>query len=68
LEDIIQFSLRENRFWLDIMSEHALFLKSGFPCDAVALIEEAQRFQNQFTALKNEYDMLVDHLRAGDVS
>jgi hypothetical protein len=44
----IERSLTENRFWLRIMKEHAIFLADGFNRHDVALIAEAEKFQQLF--------------------
>ena len=31
--NFIEESLRQNKFWLRIMKEHALFIRLGLPCD-----------------------------------
>jgi hypothetical protein len=40
--------LEENRFWLQIMMEHAFFLRLGFPATATGLIRQAKEFQDIF--------------------
>lgn len=42
----------EIKFWLQIMEEHALFIKTGLPCDKPDLIEEAAAFEKEFKALR----------------
>ncbi|NLY75970.1 MAG: DUF2935 domain-containing protein [Firmicutes bacterium] len=54
--DYIEDSLRQNRFWLRIMSEHALFIRLGLPCYAADLINQAQNLQNLFEQLKVRAD------------
>lgn len=49
-------NLEELKFWLRIMEEHALFIKAGLPCDNVALISEADSFQQEFAALRARAD------------
>ena len=49
-------NLEELKFWLRIMEEHALFIKAGLPCDNVALISEADTFQQEFAALRARAD------------
>ena len=49
-------SLRLNRFWLQIMSEHALFIREGLPCGETELINEARQFENIFAELKARAD------------
>ncbi len=45
-------NLEELKFWLRIMEEHAQFIRAGLPCDSVALIGEADNFQQEFAALR----------------
>jgi len=47
-------SLDEIRFWSRIMKEHSLFLKLGFNCDDVQLIQEADRFYSLFEGIENQ--------------
>jgi hypothetical protein len=47
----IERSLTENRFWLRIMKEHALFLGEGFSRGDTQLIQEAERFFHYFDQL-----------------
>ncbi|MGE5604748.1 MAG: DUF2935 domain-containing protein, partial [Bacteroidota bacterium] len=54
--EFIEESLRQNRFWLRIMAEHALFIRLGLPCDATDLINRAQTLQNLFEQLKARAD------------
>ncbi|XEQ95112.1 hypothetical protein SCACP_40150 [Sporomusa carbonis] len=42
----------EVKFWLHIMEEHALFIKTGLPADKKDLIEEATSFEREFKALR----------------
>jgi hypothetical protein len=44
----IDRSLTENRFWLRIMKEHALFLSEGFSRNDTNLIQEAIKFFHYF--------------------
>ncbi len=46
----------EVRFWLEIMRDHAVFIKSGLPCDRKDLIEEAQNFYREFSTLLNRLE------------
>lgn len=50
----VQRSLTENRFWLRIMKEHALFLSEGFNRRDNDLIAEANRFFRLFDQLLRE--------------
>ncbi len=42
----------EIKFWLQIMEEHALFIKTGLPFDKPDLIEEAAAFEKEFKAFR----------------
>lgn len=44
----IERSLTENRFWLRIMKEHALFLSEGFSRNDTQLIQQTDRFHYYF--------------------
>lgn len=44
-------TMEEVKFWLEIMREHALFIKLGLPCDNTALINEAEGFYKDFGTL-----------------
>ncbi|MFK4465092.1 hypothetical protein ABH960_000674 [Bacillus sp. RC252] len=44
----IERSITENRFWLRIMKEHALFLGEGFNRNDKNLIQQVEQFYNQF--------------------
>lgn len=44
----VERSLTENRFWLRIMKEHALFLGEGFNCKDTQLIQQVNRFFHYF--------------------
>ncbi|WP_379969078.1 DUF2935 domain-containing protein [Ectobacillus sp. sgz5001026] len=44
----IERSLTENRFWLRIMKEHALFLGEGFNRNDKALIQQVDQFYHYF--------------------
>ena len=52
----IMESLRQNRFWTQIMSEHALFIREGLPCTETALIDEARQLERIFANLKARAD------------
>jgi hypothetical protein len=56
--DFIRRSLEENRFWLRIMNEHALFLSEGFSRRDSDLIREANRFFTLFDQLLAELESL----------
>lgn len=49
-------SLRQNRFWTQIMSEHALFIRQGLPCEEKELIKEARQLEKLFAELKARAD------------
>jgi Domain of unknown function (DUF2935) len=44
----IERSLTENRFWLRIMKEHALFLSEGFNRNEKSLIQQVDQFYHLF--------------------
>jgi hypothetical protein len=44
--------IEEVKFWLHIMEDHALFIKTGLPFDKPDLIEEASTFEREFKALR----------------
>mgnify|MGYP001214517045 CR=1 FL=1 len=46
--DFITESLRQNRFWTQIMSEHALFIRQGLSCEEKELINEARKLEKIF--------------------
>lgn len=52
--DFVRRSLEENRFWLRIMKEHALFLSEAFNRRDNDLIAEANRFFRLFGGLLKE--------------
>ena len=43
--------MEEVKFWLEIMREHALFIKMGLPADEPGLIKEAEGFYKDFGSL-----------------
>lgn len=45
-------NLEELKFWLDIMQEHALFIKTGLPCDQGEWIREADTYYEELGNLK----------------
>jgi hypothetical protein len=46
--------MRQVRFWLRIMKEHALFIRLGLPCEEEALRREAQCFYELFEGLEKK--------------
>ena len=44
----VERSLTENKFWLRIMKEHALFLGEGFNQKDINLIQQTERFYHYF--------------------
>ena len=48
--------LEEVKFWLHIMEDHALFIKTGLPCYKPDLIEEAAAFEREFADLRVRAD------------
>ncbi|MBP2650391.1 MAG: hypothetical protein H6Q74_1216 [Firmicutes bacterium] len=49
-QPIPPLSLEELKFWLRIMEEHALFIKTGLPYENISLINEAESFSQQYSA------------------
>ena len=43
-------NVEELKFWLQIMQEHALFIRAGLPSEDSGLIDEAQNFYREFGA------------------
>lgn len=52
--DFIAESLNNNLFWLRIMMEHALFMRLGFACINVDLINEAQQYEQAYSEQLNQ--------------
>jgi hypothetical protein len=57
-EPLEPLNLEEVKFWIRIMEEHALFIKSGLPCDKTDLLDEAQSFYQDFGALRTRAERL----------
>lgn len=57
-EPLEPLNLEEVKFWLRIMQEHALFIKSGLPCDHNEYMDEAQAFYQEFESLRLRADRL----------
>ena len=57
-EPLEPLNLEGVKFWLRIMQEHALFIKSGLPCDQTEYINEAQAFYQEFESLRLRADRL----------
>ncbi|AIF54218.1 DUF2935 domain-containing protein [Pelosinus sp. UFO1] len=51
-EPLEPLNVEEMKFWLRIMEEHAIFIKSGLPKDNSDLIDEAESFQREFESLR----------------
>lgn len=49
--NFVEDSLALNRFWLQIMMEHAIFLRLGLPCDRQDLIDRARYFEDRYRRL-----------------
>ncbi|HBX22180.1 MAG TPA: hypothetical protein DEF34_00875 [Desulfotomaculum sp.] len=60
-------SLRLNLFWLRIMSEHALFIRLGLPCEEVALRLEAEQLQKEFARLLDEAQQIAENPTKNEV-
>ncbi|HBV98465.1 MAG TPA: hypothetical protein DEF36_15715 [Desulfotomaculum sp.] len=52
--DFIRDSIDNNLFWLRIMMEHALFMRLGFACINLDLINEAQRYEELYSNLLSQ--------------
>lgn len=57
----------EVKFWLHIMEEHALFIKTGLPADKTDLIEEAAAFEREFKALRVRADKLTSEKKFAEL-
>lgn len=60
-------NIEEVRFWLDIMQEHAQFIKMGLPCDRTDLINEAQNFIREFDTLSNRAERVQNQNRFNEL-
>ncbi|WP_094607860.1 hypothetical protein SPSIL_055890 [Sporomusa silvacetica DSM 10669] len=59
--------LEEVKFWLHIMEEHALFIKTGLPFDKPDLIEEAAAFEREFKALYVRADKITSEKKFAEL-
>lgn len=59
--------LEEVKFWLHIMEEHALIIKTGLPFDKPDLIEEATAFEREFKALRVRADKLTSEKKFAEL-
>ena len=50
---VASLNMEEVKFWLEIMRDHALFIKLGLPADNVGLINEAESFFKEFSSIVN---------------
>ncbi len=66
-QPIPPLNLEELKFWLRIMEEHARFIKAGLPCDSVALITEADNFQQEFAALRDRAERVQGQRQFADL-
>ncbi|WP_071392758.1 DUF2935 domain-containing protein [Bacillus tuaregi] len=55
-------SLTENRFWLRIMKEHALFLGEGFSRNDKPLIQQADRFYHYFEQQEKKANQMMNNV------
>lgn len=60
-------NMEEVRFWLDIMQEHALFIKLGLPFDQTELIKEADAFYRDFGALKDKANRVTSEKKFAEL-
>ncbi|PKG21938.1 DUF2935 domain-containing protein [Niallia nealsonii] len=58
----IERSLTENRFWLRIMKEHALFLGEGFNRKDKQLIQQTDRFYSYFEQQEKKAYQLINNV------
>ncbi len=58
--NFIEESLRQNKFWLRIMKEHALFIRLGLPCDEKDLITQALKLEKLFNDLLEKLQNLCN--------
>jgi len=59
--DFINDSLDNNLFWLQIMMEHAIFMRLGFACVNIDLIREAERYEQAYLKLLNQAKRIVSN-------
>ncbi|MGI8382458.1 DUF2935 domain-containing protein [Priestia megaterium] len=52
IDEFVERSLDEIRFWSRIMKEHSLFLRLGFRCEDTQLIQEANQFYHLFEQIE----------------
>lgn len=60
-------NIEEVRFWLDIMQEHAVFIKLGLPCDRTDLLNEAQNFIREFDTLGNRAERVQNEKKFNEL-
>lgn len=58
--NFINDSIDNNLFWLQIMMEHALFMRIGFACINQDLIDEAQQFEQDYSRLLNQAKIVAN--------
>lgn len=60
-------NMEEVKFWLEIMREHALFIKMGLPCESTSLISEAECFYKEFGALYNRAEKVASEKKFAEL-
>lgn len=66
-QPIPPLNLEELKFWLRIMEEHALLIKSGLPCDNIVLINQAEVFQQEFADLRSRAEKVQSERRFAEL-
>lgn len=46
------FTVEELKFWLEIIAEHVLFIKSGIPCGESEILRELENFYKELTSFR----------------
>lgn len=59
--------MEEVKFWLQIMEEHALFIKISLPFDKPDLIEEATAFEREFKSLRVRTEKLISEKKFAEL-
>lgn len=65
--NFIADSIDNNLFWLRIMMEHALFMRLGFACINLDLINQAQEYEQEYSALLNRAQIVASNPNEGNV-
>ncbi|MFA5383521.1 MAG: DUF2935 domain-containing protein [Eubacteriales bacterium] len=59
--NFIADSIDNNLFWLRIMMEHALFMRLGFACINLDLINQAQEYEQEYSTLLNRAQIVASN-------